>query len=48
MNVLASERQITMLISHWDASRATTTEERQAQVRWGVDVLIAPLQWRSL
>ena len=39
---------IVMLVTHWDANRAATTEERQSQVPWGVDELIAPLRWRSL
>lgn len=48
MTGVASDRRINMLITHLDASRPATTEERQAQVRWGVDVLIAPPRWRSV
>jgi len=40
---------IVMLVTHWDAHRAATTEERQAaSIPWGVDVLIGPLRWRSI
>lgn len=48
MNGLDLDRRVIMRITHCDADRAATTVVRNAQVSWGVDALIAPLQWRSL